>query len=221
MRHVTEDGLPVKTTGLQQQRPKIFAINHLTGPGLCAGHGENGGIEVHAHDRFAAEASRLDLAGPSHHHGHAHAALVDGALARAQRVVVGRSPLLRADAVVFVAAVVGEEHDDGVVNETEFFERVEQAADVLVHAVNLRRIERHAVRHLLPPLRGHVVPRRHVLIARTQPPGTQSQARLALPRQAFGAQRVPAGRVTVAIFLHVFGQRVQRPVRRVVGEIEE
>ena len=74
----------------------------------------------------------------------ADAALEHGRLAAAQRGVAGGRGAV--DLVVHVAAVVGEEDDDGVVGDAQPVERVEQRADGIVHALDHRGVGRAALR---------------------------------------------------------------------------
>ena len=120
------------------------------------------------HD-LGAETARFDPSRPTHHQRHALATFVDPRLAFAQRGVVGRvliprplNPVLEhvvlamsglhgfprrvALAVaVDIAAVVGEENEERVFGEPLFVERVEDATETVVHALQHRRHDRVAL----------------------------------------------------------------------------
>ena len=98
--------------------------------------------------------ARGDLPWPAHDPGLAHAALVEPALARSEGQVAGRVALAGGE-----PAVVGGEHDEGVLREAEPVEGAEHLADRLVHGRDHRGVhgvlldEAHLARALLPPLR--------------------------------------------------------------------
>ena len=98
-------------------------------------------------------------------------------------------------------------------------ELVEHAPDALVHPVDLGGVRRHPGR--LPLAVDDVLPRRHPLVARGQRPRGVDDPLLDEPLQPLLAQLVPAGVEATGVARDVLVVRVQRPVRRGVGEEEE
>ena len=130
--------------------------------------------------------------------------------------------LLRCDAlrdVLRAGAVVGQEDDQGVLELAGLLERLNDAADALVHAVDLRRIDLHAAQQPFAMLR--LGPRRLGRIAVGQPPGGMDDAVLHQAREPLLAQPVPARVEPALVFGDVLLVRVQRPVRSRVGDVLE
>ena len=128
--------------------------------------------------------------------------------------------LARGDAVGNVlgaGAVVGQEDDQGVVELAGFLQRREDAADALVHAVDLRGIDLHAAQRPFAVL--GFGPRRLGRIAVGQLPVRMDDAVLDQLLQPPFAQGVPP-RVELALVLgDVLVMGMQRPMRRGVGDI--
>jgi len=129
---VTEDGLAVEPAGALEQRHDADAVEHLPRLRRQARHLQERGVPVDARDDPGAPCPRLHDAGPRDDARFAHASLVDGALASSQRRVVGGRAAL--DHVVHVAAVVGEEDDNGIVGDAKVVECIEQSSEALVQA---------------------------------------------------------------------------------------
>ena len=121
--------------------------------------------------------------------------------------------------VLGTGAVVGQEDDQGVVDLAGFFQRGDDAADALVHPVDLRRINLHAAQRPFAML--GVRPRRLGRIAFGQLPVRMDDAVVDQPLQPLLAQFVPAGVEPALVFGDVFVVGMQRPVRRGVGDILE
>src|SRR3954464_1689520 len=84
--------------------------------------------------------------------------------------VFDQNPRVRVDGnVLRAAAVVREEEDERVVELAGFFERRQDAADALVHAVDLRRINLHAAQQPVAAL--GLAPGRLSRVAIRQAPG--------------------------------------------------
>ncbi len=136
------------------------AVFHLGRIGGDSGEVEERRVDVGAADEGVARGAGLDPAGKPHHERHAHAPLVERALAVAERRVVGRRleagplsiPRRRRVArvvaaflgpcvvghAVGVAAVVAREDHDRVVGDPQPVERVEEPAEAFVDALEHR-----------------------------------------------------------------------------------
>lgn len=133
----------------------------------------------------------------------------------------GSGGLFPTDVFLGAAAVVGEEHDKGVVGLPRALNFGEYASDALVHAVDLGRIDGHAeVPFLLVGL-GKRVPGGDVGIAGGDAGGAIKEAHGELAFMALAAEDVPTLHVFSAVLFDVFGQGVEGPVGRGIGEVEE
>ena len=104
-------------------------------------------VEVGGLHEEVGRRARLHLARPDHDAGLARAALVERRLAAAEGQVAGRGDLGVALGVgllgrVGVAAVVGPEHDEGVVGLARLREVAQEAAHGVVHALHHGGVER-------------------------------------------------------------------------------
>ena len=121
--------------------------------------------------------------------------------------------------VLGARAVVGEENDERVVEDAVALERLQDAPDALVHAVDLRGVDLHAAQE--PRLVIRILPRRLRRIARRQLPAAVQDAPLDEPVEALLAQPVPALVEAAAVLRDVLVVRVQRPMRRGVCHVLE
>ena len=99
------------------------------------------------------------------------------------------------------------------------FQRLEDAPDALIHAVDLRGVDLHAAQRPFAVL--GFGPRRLGRIAIRQLPVRMDDAVLDQPLQALLAQLVPAGIEAALVFCDVLVMRMQRPVRRGIGDVLE
>ena len=115
--------------------------------------------------------------------------------------------------------VVGEEEDDGVLELPVAAQRFDDAPDALVHPVDLRRIDLHAAQQ--PRLVLGLGPGRLAGITLGELPGGVEQSGLHQLLEPLGAQVVPALVEAALVAGDVVFMRVQRPVRRGVGDVGE
>src|ERR1700724_1149535 len=99
------------------------------------------------------------------------------------------------------AAIVRRKHEDRVVELAEAVQERDETADILVGAVEHRRIGFHVTEEQVLPVRRHLIPGRYQRIAIRQacPGWNYSHPNLTLKTR--GTDGVPAGIVTAAIFL--------------------
>ena len=119
--------------------------------------------------------------------------------------------------VLGAGAVVRQEDDQGVVELAGLFQRGDDAADALVHAVDLRGIDLHAAQGPFAVL--GFGPRRLGRIAVGQLPVRMDDAVVDQALEPLLAQCVPAGVEPALVFGDVLVMGMQRPVRRGVGDI--
>ena len=119
------------------------------------------------------------------------------------------------------AAVVGQEEDQGVVETAGFLECRHDLANAPIHAVDLGGIDLHRALEPGPFLAGNIRPGGHARVALGDRPVGFDQPEFDQPLAPFGADRVPAGGVAAPVAGDVLRQRVQRPVGRGVGHVEE
>ena len=118
-------------------------------------------------------------------------------------------------------AVVGQEEDQGILKTAHLFQLRDDAADVPVHAVDLRGVHGHLEVHSILLFRAEFIPVRRLWIRRRQGPRGIDQPEFLHFFITPGTQGRPAFPVAAAVPGDVFVVGVERPVRRVVGEIEE
>ena len=118
-------------------------------------------------------------------------------------------------------AVVGQEQDQRVVETAGLLQRRDDLAYAPIHAVDLGGIDLHRALEPGPFLAGNVLPGEHARVALGDRPVGLDQPEFDQPPAPFGADRVPAGGVTAPVAGDVLRQRVQRPVGRGVGHVEE
>ena len=98
-------------------------------------HFQEGRIKIFRKDGGVDTGARRGLAGPADHHRYADSAQVAGTLPLAQRgVLLMRDAAFRGD--VGIAAVIGHEHDDGVVRDVVGFQVIHQVAQAFVYALH-------------------------------------------------------------------------------------
>ena len=145
----------------------------------------------------------------------AHGPAVRGRYVVAERL--GGSALLGQE--LRAAAVVGQEQHQGVFRHAGAPQRRHDAADATVHAFDLRGVDRHA--QVLPHRFARLAPGPRVRVARRDRPAPVEHAHALQLLVAGTAQRVPAVAVAPLAAGDIVRQRVQRPVRRRVGDVEE
>jgi hypothetical protein len=116
-------------------------------------------------------------------------------------------------------AVVGEHEDEGVVELVGFAESAEDAADVLVHAVDHGGVNGHAAH--LPFLIGSVFPGGDVGVAWGEGPAFVDDAEFDHAAVTFLAEGVPAVFVAGLVAVDVFFEGVHGPVGRGEGDVAE
>ena len=129
---------------------------------------------------------------------------------------------MRGDAfrnVFGAGAIVGQEDDQRVLKLSGLFQRGDDPADTLVHAIDLRRIDLHAAQGPFAVLR--LRPRRLGGVAIGQLPVRMDDAVVDQTLQPLLAKRVPAGIEASLVFCDVFVMGMQWPVRRGVGDVLE
>src|SRR5208337_5074317 len=104
-----------------------FALQQLIGDVWITGCGHEGGQPVQARENAVLYGVRRDMTGPASDRGHAEAAFEDGSLGLREWRLTAIGPGKH------FGAVVGGEHDDGVVVLTHVFQLVHHDADVVVH----------------------------------------------------------------------------------------
>ena len=117
------------------------------------------------------------------------------------------------------SSVIGEENHQRILFQAEAAQRGQHAPHPLVHAVHHCRIDGHAqgpVRLVIG-----LIPRRHIGIARRQPPFRVDDALAQQARITLIAKRVPSPDVGAPVLRDVLGPCVQRPVRRGIGQIQQ
>ena len=147
-----------------------------------------------------------------------------GAPARARRsgLVHGRERAAAEIRVGFgAAAVVGEEKDERVFELPALAQVRDQAADIVIHAVDLGRVHGHAIVELRVFLGLECIPSARTVVARGELRVSRHDAELTLAGEALLAEPVPTAAVAAGEFLDILVARVQRPVRRGEGEVEE
>ena len=98
---------------------------------------------------------------------------------------------------------------------------VDQTADLLVHAVDQGRVGRHAPALPRPPLGAQARPGRDVVGTRGGLHVLAEQAEFRLPLRTRLADDIPAHVIASQVLPVVLLQRLERRVRRVVGDVEE
>ena len=119
--------------------------------------------------------------------------------------------------VLGAGPVVGEKDDERVVESPGVFERLEDAADPLVHAVHLRRVHLHATQQ--PFLVPGILPGRLGRVAAGELPGGVDDPHVDQARKSRLAKLVPSRVEASLVPGDVLLVRVQRPVRRGVGDV--
>ncbi|MEN9633397.1 MAG: hypothetical protein RL077_1801 [Verrucomicrobiota bacterium] len=110
---------------------RLLAVEHVVG-----GEGEPGELRKRGklieagEDAGVVNAGGGHVAGPAHEIRHAHAALVETALAAAKRTGAAHSAVSGAGDRHFLRAIVAGKNYDGVVGDAECFQAVEQTADL-------------------------------------------------------------------------------------------
>jgi hypothetical protein len=136
--------------------------------------------------------------------------------------------------------VVGQEHDQRIFKGTHRTDLVQHPADLAVHAVDKRGVQRHLHRLERSLLIGEITPRQrpvHLAVAehlqsiremvRGADPALhlrqtpQDKAEILDPPPPLRPGGLPASSITVVISGDVLGKSLQREVGRVEGEIEE
>ena len=122
----------------------------------------------------------------------------------------------------FIAApVIGQKEDHRVLGLIQIRYSFEDVADRLVHAVDHRGINRHALVHLLLFGLVECFPGRRTFVSGTNRPALIDQPHLQLTRMALSADGIPAFEIFAAILFDVLFQGVQRPVRRGERHVQE
>ncbi|OQB97472.1 MAG: hypothetical protein BWX80_04121 [Candidatus Hydrogenedentes bacterium ADurb.Bin101] len=118
-------------------------------------------------------------------------------------------------------AIVGQKQDQRVLEAAHSFQLVHQPADISVHAVHLRRINRHLQVHFIPLRVTESGPLRRFGVGWRQRPCRVNQAKLFHPLVTVRTQCRPAVPVAAPVPGDIRLVGVQRPVRRVIGEVQE
>jgi len=117
---------------------RLLAVEHVVG-----GEGEPGELRKRGklieagEDAGVVNAGGGHVAGPAHEIRHAHAALVETALAAAKRTGAAHSAVSGAGDRHFLRAIVAGKNYDGVVGDAECFQAVEQTADLGVEVAGI------------------------------------------------------------------------------------
>lgn len=124
-------------------------------------------------------------------------------------------------AAFFARAVIRKEQDQGLVVQAGLLQVRHQFPDVLIHPIDHRRIDGHLQIHLV--LLGFVqpVPGRNAFGGRRKLPVRMDQAQFDLAPIALAAQLFPAHAIPAAVPVDVFFMRLERPVRRIVSQVQE
>ena len=147
-----------------------------------------------------------------------------GAPARARRggLVHGRERAATEIGVgLGAAAVIGEEKDERVFELPALTQMRDQAADIVIHAVDLGRVDGHSIVELRVFLGFECIPSARTVVARGEPRVGRHDAELTLAGEALLAEPVPTAAVAAGEFFDVLVARVQGPVRCGEGEVEE
>jgi hypothetical protein len=119
------------------------------------------------------------------------------------------------------APIVRRENKDGVAELAEIFEQRDQPADILVGAVEHRGVSLHVAQEEMPLLRRDLLPGGHGRVTLGQPGAFRDQPHCQLALEPLGANDVPAGLVTAAIFRQIRSLGLQWPVHGIIGDVEK
>jgi hypothetical protein len=125
---------------------------------------------------------------------------------RAIRVLLSLGQIFRA------AAVVGQKHNQCILFLARPFQSLQNLPDILVHPVDLRRVNLHPP--LVPLAVRRVLPCRDLFVPRRDPPFRIYDSHFDLPRMPFSPERVPSVAIPSALPFDVALESVERPVRR-------
>lgn len=117
------------------------------------------------------------------------------------------------------STVVVEDQHHGVLGRAEVIQGLQQAADVLIHAVHHRRVHGHQFR--VPLLQRFIEPRRKLGFADGELELGAEDPQLLLPCESFSSKFVPARAIAAAVFRDVVRLRVQGRVGRRVTDMHE
>ena len=120
-----------------------------------------------------------------------------------------------------VAAVIGHEQDERVLQFPALLETIHQRPDGAVHAMHGGGVDGHDVVEPLPLALAHAVPGGRIRRTLRQWPAAVDEAHAQLPLVARLAQLVPARREFPAEPRDVLLRRHEREVRRIVRQIQE
>ena len=120
-----------------------------------------------------------------------------------------------------VAAVVRQEQDERVIEHAALLERRDQPPHRRVHVRHASGVDGHDVIEAVLLRLAQRVPRRHLVGARRERPGFVHHAEFLLPGVALLAELVPADLVLAAELGDLVRRRLQREMRRVIGQVEQ
>ena len=141
-----------------------------------------------------------------------------------QRRQAGKAPVeidIAVGAGRTCAAVVGREHDEGVVEFAHLGEQRDQLADVLVDAVEHRGIGFHVPHEVRTLIGGQAVPGGHLRVAWRERRVRGHQAQRLLACEPLRAHHIPAGLIAATVLGEVGLFGLKRAMDRIEGQVKK